>query len=1080
MPQYYRNEYLFSEIYLQEITQEPDSDASLASQNTLSEFREYADRSSLPAWTRSYVHEVLFVLGFNVSEKNEHVTLLHPMGQTKTPLSLCWVLPPGEDLGNTSMGRNWAEKTVRAMRAGEGEIERFNWGLLTNGEQWHIYHLDEPTPYETYLEIDLGRILEDKSRGAYQVFFKFMKAGNFREDEDGACQLDVFKSESQDKIDYIEKELQKALKPVEEGGLGVLSKICMGYVEDLQKEAQVDLDDEAVRQRIYHGAMLYMFRLLFLLFAGARDLLSEENQALLMRVLEECDPENQGKEYLVDEFHIWKQLQAIFVDIDQTYNGGLFSPQESEFTELIEDYRIRNTYLAPAVHHLSTYHEKGGEVKAISYRDLGVRHLGTLYEGLLEHRLYIAEEDTEVRKSKGKLRFIPESEGGKIKVGKHILAGQVYFAGDKNERKSTGSYYTPEYIVDYIVRNTVGEKLITLRDGYLSDINENYTAYQRALNEEEKASLAALIEEQTLDFVRKQVLKLSVLDPAMGSGHFLVNATNLIANFITELTNDLGIEGEADTGTAYWRRRVVENNIYGVDINPLAVELAKLSLWILSMAKDRPLSFLNHHMKCGDSLVGARLNEIGFYPRTTDKVGEKAKQLSMFESDQIFKDTVKQVIERYRLIESEQTESLSDVETKKDQLEKIDLALEPYKRICDFHTSIFFGNDVEEWQYQEAIENRLFSLGVLNTNNRYFHWELEFPEIFSKESGFSCIVCNPPYDTFRETTYYSRGDGAGTRNLFGHFIARSIKINNPNGNIGYIVPLSLACGNSYENLRQKIFKNYESLCASHYSKRPNMLFSGVQQRITIFIALGKKSSSGCKLYSSKLWRWRKDDQEKVVQNPKLSYYGIVGTGVIPKIATKIGANIYQYIKNAPVKMESLVNNQNKNYSAYYHSVSMYWIKAYDFEPYFKRENEEKPSRSSKLKEVNFSNPVDRDIFLMLMNSSTFYFWWIAIGDEFDIRVSEILSFGIYGYDKLAANKLRNRNLVNELMDDYRNNSNIASTSLGGSRCEYQEFYPRKSIKIINKIDDYIAEAYSLSEEMNDFLKSYDLDFRTGK
>jgi hypothetical protein len=128
----------------------------------------------------------------------------------------------------------------------------------------------------------------------------------------------------------------------------------------------------------------------------------------------------------------------------------------------------------------------------------------------------------------------------------------------------------------------------------------------------------------------------------MGSGHFLVNATNLISNFVTEILNETGIQGSLETGTGYWRRWVVENCIYGVDLNPLAVELAKLSLWILSMAKNQPLSFLNHHLKCSNSLVGAKLDEIGNYPFPTAK--KELRQLHLFERDPDFKTAVEEVI----------------------------------------------------------------------------------------------------------------------------------------------------------------------------------------------------------------------------------------------------------------------------------------------------------------------------------------------------------------------------------------------------------------------------------------------------
>jgi hypothetical protein len=274
MPAYYHNETLFSEIYLEEITRQAEDAEAQVSLNVLSQYREYGITESLAAWKEGYVQDVLSALGFYARSKDEHLTQLLAMGSSgdEPPLSLCYVVLPEENLDNTAIGRNWAEKIIRALR--EKDLQ---WGLLTNGKQWRIYHLDEPTPYETYLEIDLEAILMDKAKEAYQIFHKFMKAENFTIREDGKCQFDRFKKESQDKIDYIEKELANALKQREEGGKGVLSDLCMGYVEELRRKKEGDLDDEDLRKKIYHGAMLYMFRLLFLFYADSRWLLSDEN-----------------------------------------------------------------------------------------------------------------------------------------------------------------------------------------------------------------------------------------------------------------------------------------------------------------------------------------------------------------------------------------------------------------------------------------------------------------------------------------------------------------------------------------------------------------------------------------------------------------------------------------------------------------------------------------------------------------------------------------------------------------------------------------------------------------------------------
>ena len=1071
MTSYYRNETLFSEIYLEEITHQPEHEDVLASLRVLCEYRDYADTTSLETWTQSYIHEVLAALGFHAQAQKPGLSNLYPIGNVDQPVSLCFVTLPDENLDNTLLGRNWAEKTIRALR--EHEMQ---WGLLTNGRLWRIYHLDEATPYEIYIEIDLEWILNDQAKDAYQIFYKFMKAGNFAAGEDGKCQFDHFLKDSKDKIDYIEKELANALKQREEGGQGVLSDLCMGYVESLRIAGGYNLDDETLRRKIYHGAMLYMFRLLFLFYAEARGLLSDDNQALLADVKVDANVIHNGTDGKGEAATLWDRLSAIFVDIDQTYNGGLFSPQESEFTQFIEETRIADRYLAETLFNLTTYREKDGEERPISYRDMSVRHLGTLYEGLLEHKLFITSEPTQVRVTKGKISFIPVSKGGKLTQGHYLPAGAVYFAGDPSERKSTGSYYTPEYIVDYIVRNTVGEKLKVLKANFKTQEHANLAALASAVAVEDSIALARLLEENALEFVREKILMLSVLDPAMGSGHFLVNATNLIANFITEFWNDLGIDGDTPTGTAYWRRWVVENCIYGVDLNPLAVELAKLSVWILSMAKDQPLSFMNHHLKCGNSLVGARLVEIGSYPLS--KAKKEPRQLNLFERDPDFRAAVEDAIAKSHLITSRASTSLADVEEKKAWLAEIENALEGYKAICDVHMGLYFGNHLDEADYTHLVEKReFFRAAALVLPNRYFHWELEFPEIFFSGNGFSCTVCNPPYDTFRENAYFSQSEAAGTRNLFGHFIAKQINLNGHNGNLGFVIPLSLACGDYYENVRKLLYLNYDDLFASHYSIRPSKLFPGVDQRVTIFYTTQKTSKGNCKVHSSRLWRWNMGQEENVVNQPGLGMVGYQKDGFIPKVAGDLGASVYNTVKNAPIKLHSLMGDE---YTAYYHGIARYWIKTYDFIPFFLREGEKNPSQSSTLGTASFSTEFYKHLFLLLTNSSLFYYWWIARGDEFHVLFSDFTNFGIVNLEFFEKKAEVIFHLVDELMNEYKKYSKRSHGNAGGRKISFDVFYPKKSLSTIHKIDDLIAEAYGFDEKSNLFLKTYDLEFRSDR
>lgn len=780
MTTYYRNEYLFSEIYLQEITQQPEDTEIVASLTTLKEYREFARTATIQEWKESFVHEVLYALRFNIKIENESLTLLYPVGNMETPLTLCYALLPTEDLDNTTMGRNWAEKVIRSLRH-----HNLKWGLLTNGEQWRMYHLDESTPYEIFLEINLAAIMSDSASQAYQIFHKFMKVENFTADEQGQCRLDIFKKESLAKIDYIESELANALKQKEEGGKGVLSNLCMGYVDFLKAGGSRNFDDEALRRKIYHGAMLYMFRLLFLFYADARGLLNETNSSLLKDVLRRSKASS-ANNTSASSYSIWEDLERIFVDIDQSYNGGLFDPHESEFTQFIEESRVNNSHLASALHYLTSYQERSGEEKAISYRDMSVRHLGTLYEGLLEHKLFITKEDTEVRAAKDKIQFIPASQGGKIVAGRYIPAGQVYFGSDRSERKATGSYYTPEYIVDYNVRNTVGEKLSQLRQDFLAGQKDLLIAVGKAIAHKERKALTELLEDNLKTFIKEKVLKLSVLDLAMGSGHFLVNTSNCIANFITEILNEFEIIGTTETSTTYWRRWVVENCVYGVDVNPLAVELAKLSLWILSMSKENPLSFLNHNLKTGNSLIGARLDDIGKYPGKGDK-----KQHSIFSDDQNFKEAVGKAISNYIRITSTDSASLDAIADKKAWLDEIDDILKPYKLICDLHTSIYFGNEISEWKYKELIDKK--DIGYSNLPS-YFHWELEFLQLFGHDELCFCIIGNPPWggelNNDEKTFLISAFDHVHMRTpeTANYFLAKADSLISYGSYIGMIIP----------------------------------------------------------------------------------------------------------------------------------------------------------------------------------------------------------------------------------------------------------------------------------------------------
>ena len=294
-----------------------------------------------------------------------------------------------------------------------------------------------------------------------------------------------------------------------------------------------------------------------------------------------------------------------------------------------------------------------------------MRHLGDIYEGLLEYQPKIADQDLIIVSSRGSEKIEPKSSPDQEVAYRE---GEVYLLTDKGERKATGSYYTPDYIVRYIVENT----------------------------------LAPLCKGKSVD----EILSLKILDPATGSGHFLVGVVDYLAEelithpdapHITETT-------DAETELAYWRRRVVESCVYGVDLNPMAVELAKLSLWLHTVAKGEPLSFLDHHIRCGNSLIGAKIENLSNLPqlrRNRRNTSEAQTEISMAFP---FTDTVANAIGHYLLIEETESRTADQIHKKEHELDIAQKMLRFHKGVANLWISLFFGNEMDRTGYHTALD----------------------------------------------------------------------------------------------------------------------------------------------------------------------------------------------------------------------------------------------------------------------------------------------------------------------------------------------------------------------------------------
>ena len=467
------------------------------------------------------------------------------------------------------------------------------WGILTNGRHWRLYHEQTAHKLEIFYEIDLPALLTKGEVDSFLYFYTFFRRAAF---EQGILSLEQILAASTDYAqnvgDSLRQQVYDALRSVAQGFLDYPGNNLPSTSESYKA--------------IYDNSLILLYRLLFIFYAEARDLLPIEDNAKYRKRYSLYAIKQSVKNELSEGLLIptsgmyWTRLKDLFRAIDKsspplsvtTFNGGLFDPTKHDF---LERYTVGDVSLCRAIDKLARVNGQ-----FVDYRDLAERHLGTIYEGLLEYTLQVAAVPmVEVRSTS---KIVPAEGMPKREIVAEFRVGEAYLVTDSGERKTTGSYYTPDYIVKYMVEQT----LKPLLDA----------AVQSAQNDAERI---------------QAVLMLNVLDPSMGSGHFPVEVTEYIARYIVAL----GIQSEdSDEGDlTYWKRRVAQQCIYGVNLNPLAFELAKLSLWLVTVARDRPLNFLDHHLRAGNTLIGSWLHDIDgdLHPklRSNQKKAKQAEQANV-------------------------------------------------------------------------------------------------------------------------------------------------------------------------------------------------------------------------------------------------------------------------------------------------------------------------------------------------------------------------------------------------------------------------------------------------------------------
>ena len=602
---------------------------------------------------------------------------------------------------------NPGARVVTVLESGEAP-----WAIVTNGKLWRLYSAKTHSRSTNYYEIDLQETLAMADPNeAFRYFWLLFRRSAFAIREvhkDGQTRELSFLDRLLDESESYAKALGERLK--DRVFEQAFPHFALGFIEHLKSQVglagprqtsmlavseQLALKrepDEDFRRQVFNGTLTLLYRLLFLLYAESRDLLPvkevrgywersltklKEDIAEKAGPIGDSVPDQLRKVYRAsaDATELYDRLLDLFSVIDlgsrdlnvPLYNGGLFitkpdladQDQEAETARFLATHKIPDRYLALGLDLLARdLDDKRQDLVFIDYKSLGVRQLGSIYEGLLEFKVRIASETMAVVKGKNTEEVILYQEAVKSKrkvltVGRGRNAqertyqpGDVYLENDRRERKASGSYYTPDHIVKYIVENTVGPVLAEKFDKLRPKFRDAQRDYRKALDRAAAFRKQGMKPDDPAKVANSyaglvdDLFDLKVLDPAMGSGHFLVEAVDFICdrilgeregflrafpwNPVTKFLQDtrdailseMERQGVAvDTGRLtdinLLKRHVLKRCAYGVDLNPMAVELAKVSLWLDCFTIGAPLSFLDHHLKCGNSLIGTTVQEIG-------------------------------------------------------------------------------------------------------------------------------------------------------------------------------------------------------------------------------------------------------------------------------------------------------------------------------------------------------------------------------------------------------------------------------------------------------------------------------------
>ena len=619
--------------------------------------------------------------------------------------------------------------------------QRLPWLLVTRGTQIRLYPakpdvgVGRKGQAETFLELDLALLTADDA--AYLPLLFSPSAL-----DDGGSVAEILAA-STDHAAALGARLRDRVY------VDVVPKLAVAVANHM-KVGQTEDMTEADLAEAYHRTLIILFRLLFVAYAEDRGLLPyQRNHRYTRKALKTF-----ARDYTqipdggfdTDATDLWSDLLSVWKAVDDgnsdwdvpAYNGGLFAGDDAHPSgAAIKAMRLSNAEIGPAMHALLVDTGTDNLTGPVDFRALSVREFGTIYEGLLESSLSVAPTDLTV--DPGTAAYMPAGSLDSVEV----TAGDVYFHNASGARKATGSYFTKKFAVEHLLDTALEPAL----DAHL-------------------AAVAALLDAGDDAAAAEKFFDFRVADLAMGSGHFLVAAIDRIEIRLRNFLNDHPIAaindelnrlaqaardalGEVAEGIEFepatlLRRQIARRCVYGLDLNLMAVELARLAIWIHTFVPGLPMSSLDHGLVVGNSLTG---------------IGTVDEALDVYEPDlaatgqySLFNDQIATALgnARDRLLRVAKTDEATKREVKEAAAAHANAMADAAdaKALLDCAVALRLGVVPHPSEPDAAIKlGRSDAVETLVERLQAAHLPYLFPEVFLRDRpGFDVVLGNPPWD----------------------------------------------------------------------------------------------------------------------------------------------------------------------------------------------------------------------------------------------------------------------------------------------------------------------------------------------